>query len=123
MKTIALVDDQDGIRDMIQRALEMRGYSVIPAKDGAEGLDCIRNHEPDLVITDLEMPEKSGLEMLREAGDLAPIAILMTGKILGEDEDILSGFDDLRKKIPMFFKKPLHLTTFLGIVDSIFAGK
>ena len=65
---ILLVDDDETVRDMIQKVLEHEGWAVVPAKNGAEGLKVARERKYDfsLVIADLVMPVMSGREMVRE---------------------------------------------------------
>src|ERR1043166_4457719 len=65
---ILLVDDDETVRDMIQKVLEHEGWSVVPAANGAAGLEGARDREYDfsLVIADLVMPVMSGREMVRE---------------------------------------------------------
>jgi CheY-like chemotaxis protein len=65
-RPIALVvDDDAGIRRLLRESLEERGYSVIEAADGEEALACAATREIRLVITDLAMPEKDGLETIQ----------------------------------------------------------
>ena len=66
-KTILSVDDSKSIRDMIGFTLEPRGYSVIGAGDGVEGLAQLAAHKVSLVVCDLNMPNMNGIEMVREA--------------------------------------------------------
>jgi len=64
MSRILVVDDEEGIRTSIRRVLELDGYEVTLAADGDEGELRFRENHPDLVITDIVMPGKNGLEML-----------------------------------------------------------
>jgi DNA-binding response OmpR family regulator len=66
MARILVIDDSRTIRAMARQTLEREGYQVLLAENGRIGID-IHRHEPcDLVITDLIMPEKEGLETIRE---------------------------------------------------------
>lgn len=67
MIRVVLVDDQTLIRHGIRSLLELAGDIVIAAEagDGEEGLACIRQHRPDVVLLDARMPKKSGLDVLR----------------------------------------------------------
>jgi CheY-like chemotaxis protein len=67
-----VIDDDDLVRDTIVRILERKGYQVLVAGDGARGLQIFRSERPDLVITDIIMPEKEGLETIREIRDEWP---------------------------------------------------
>jgi len=66
-ETILLVEDDVGVRTMVQTVLEGHGYRVLIATNGVEGLETFRNHaaEIDLVISDIFMPQMSGEEMYR----------------------------------------------------------
>src|SRR5437868_15503062 len=66
MKKILVIDDDALVRDTIVRILERKGYAVLVAADGVRGLHMFRSEQPDLVITDIIMPEKEGLETIRE---------------------------------------------------------
>jgi DNA-binding response OmpR family regulator len=83
MATILLVDDDDGVRTFVRRALEIDGHAVHEATDGAEGLGLLRGpaQDTDLVLSDIVMPVMDGialaLNVARERPDL-PV-MLMTG--------------------------------------------
>jgi DNA-binding response OmpR family regulator len=63
---ILVIDDEDQPRQMLQQALERAGYEVITARDGNEGIRRFRVAPTDVVITDILMPEKEGLETIRD---------------------------------------------------------
>jgi len=66
MPLILLVDDDDQFRDMVQAMLERLNHTVVIARNGNEALTCFCQQTPDLVITDLIMPDKEGLQTIRE---------------------------------------------------------
>lgn len=72
MTHILLVDDDESFRPMIAEALGRFGFEVVTAVNGREALKRFGERRPDLVITDLIMPEKEGLETIREMRLLAP---------------------------------------------------
>ena len=93
MIRIVLVDDQTLVRSGIRSLLELAGDVTIVAEasDGEEGLAVIRRERPDVVLLDIRMPKKSGLDLLREmhaAGDLPPTILLTT---FDDDEALLDG--------------------------------
>ncbi len=63
---ILLVEDDAGTRGMLKQMLERAGYDITEARDGEEGLRLYRQAPPDLIITDILMPEKEGLGLIRE---------------------------------------------------------
>ncbi len=64
-KTILVVDDSLTVRKATSRILKLSGYNVLTAKDGKEGFEMFSSNDPDLVITDVEMPRMDGFELLR----------------------------------------------------------
>lgn len=65
-KTVLFVDDEPATRVAIYRMLSLRFKQVWLAEDGQEGLALFKEHHPDLVITDIEMPKLNGLRLLEE---------------------------------------------------------
>jgi CheY-like chemotaxis protein len=66
MAHILIIDDDPPTRRMLRQALEREGYGVIEARDGHEGLQYYRATPTDLIITDILMPDKEGLETIME---------------------------------------------------------
>jgi len=104
--TILVIDDEKNIRTGLGAALEMDGYDVVLAADGAEGLEIALHSAIDLVITDLRMPGVSGEEVLRRVTTETPgiPVIVLTGHGTVENavEAMRSGAYD-------FLTKPLDL--------------
>jgi CheY-like chemotaxis protein len=65
-KRILLVDDDDEFRKMLHLMLTQSGYDVVEARNGTEALTLLDRLPPDVVLTDLVMPEREGLEIIRE---------------------------------------------------------
>lgn len=94
-RLIALIDDSELVHMHTAPVLTQAGYDVISAKDGIEGLRIIRSKKPDLVISDIEMPDKNGYELCREIKDdveLRSIPVMICSA-LGEAADLQKGFD------------------------------
>ena len=70
MSKLLIVDDERSIRSALRDILEYEGYTVDEARDGDEGLECIRQHNYDVVLCDIRMPKMDGLEMLFKAKEL-----------------------------------------------------
>lgn len=66
MKTILVVDDMKTQLDLMNNYLDEAGYKVFTASDAGEALNKVNQHQPDVIITDLVMPEMSGLEFCRK---------------------------------------------------------
>lgn len=67
MAVVLVIDDNDGLRAVVRLALEADGHRVVEAGDGREGLALLARHRPEVMITDILMPTKEGLETIREA--------------------------------------------------------
>jgi len=79
---ILLVDDEEEFTNSLAQRLETRGFDVHTAYNGDDALTRVRDHEVDVVILDVLMPGKSGVETLREIKQLKPITevIMLTGQ-------------------------------------------
>ncbi|RMH69506.1 MAG: sigma-54-dependent Fis family transcriptional regulator [Gemmatimonadetes bacterium] len=94
MNRILIVEDKEGMRHMLEHVLKDEGFSVISATNGEEGIARVENEKFDLVLTDLKMPRKSGLDVLRavkETDSRTPV-ILMTA--FGTVEDAVEAMKD-----------------------------
>jgi DNA-binding response OmpR family regulator len=89
MPTILIIDDDALVRDTIVRVLRRKGYQTLVAPDGLRGLSVLRAEQPDLVITDIIMPDKEGLETIRdirkERPDLPILAVSGGGRLGNTD--------------------------------------
>jgi two-component system KDP operon response regulator KdpE len=74
---ILVVDDEPQIRRVLRTSLATRGYEVRVAADGESALDTFRDWPPDLVITDLSMPEMDGIELCRRLRQLSQLPIIV----------------------------------------------
>lgn len=72
MASVLIIDDDEDVRAVLRRALEGAGYDVTEAADGKEGLREFRRSPADVIIVDIFMPEKEGLETILEIRELAP---------------------------------------------------
>jgi DNA-binding response OmpR family regulator len=119
MSKILVLDDEPSILLMIKKMLEKAGYEVIIASNGKEGMRLFDSEKPDMVITDIIMPEKEGLETIFELRrmhpDLKIIAISGGGRI--SPDGYLPGAKLLGAN--MVFQKPLVQKEFLAAVASL----
>ncbi len=111
-KKLLIVDDEPIIRDLCARAL--KGFTILQANDGQEALELLRQHEVDVVLTDVMMPRLNGLDLLRQIKEETPdqIVILMTGYT--EKEVILQA---LKAGADEFISKPLNLLQLRTTID------
>ena len=106
-KRILLVDDDNEIIESMRLALESRGYTILVARDGNQGLSMAEKEDPDLVILDMMMPKRSGflvLEKLRRTRPV-PLRVIMITANEGSRHKAYAemlGVDDyIRKPFPM----------------------
>ena len=99
---ILVVDDDQAVRDSLQRSLQYNGYQVTTVEDGLQALAQLATHRPDAVIMDVMMPRLDGLEatrMLRAAGNDVPILVLTARDAVNDRIDGLdAGGDDYLTK-------------------------
>ncbi|MBI4115344.1 MAG: response regulator [Candidatus Omnitrophica bacterium] len=67
MPKLLVIDDEPAILDMIKGHFEVRGYKVVTAGDGSEGLEAVKSEKPDLILLDLKMKKMDGDEFIRRA--------------------------------------------------------
>ncbi|WP_410618542.1 response regulator transcription factor [Amycolatopsis sp. cmx-8-4] len=87
---VLVVDDDETVRDVVRRYLEVAGFTVDMAGDGAEGLAKFAAHEPDLVVLDVMMPGINGLEVCKRLRQVSQVPIVML-TALGEEENRIAG--------------------------------
>lgn len=102
-KKILIVEDSEDTRDFMKLLLESYGYEVIEAADGIEALDKFKNHQPDLILMDISLPNVGGLTVtkafreLDTTGKLPIIAVTGFGKYYYQ-QAIEAGCNDLISK-------------------------
>ena len=104
MAKILLVEDNELNRDMLSRRLTRRGYTVVVAEDGEQGLDLVRSERPDLVLMDMSLPGIDGWEATRRLRADPAIAgvrvIALTAHAMAGDREraLEAGCDDYATK-------------------------
>jgi DNA-binding response OmpR family regulator len=93
--TVLVVDDDPVILKLLEVNFEMEGFTVIVAHDGEEGIEVARRDAPDLIVSDIMMPKKSGLELVTELKgdpDTSDIPIILLSA-KAQNADVRSGLD------------------------------
>ena len=118
MAKILLVEDNEMNRDMLSRRLERKGYAVVCALDGQEGVAKAKSEQPDLVLMDMSLPVLSGWEATQQLkADPAtrgiPV-IALTAHAMAEDEKKarVAGCDD-------YDTKPIEMERLLGKIQKL----
>ena len=118
-RKVLVIDDSDIIRDIATQHLEAAGYVVREACNGLDGLFLIKNEPFDIIITDIIMPEKEGIETLVEVRDMFPAMPIIA----------MSGVNDVYLKVALklganaVLKKPFSGAELLQAVDRAFGTK
>ena len=88
MAKVLVIDDEEGIRNLLDTLLNRKGYDVILADSGQKGLEVFRRARPDVVVLDLKMPGMDGLTVLQQIRHLNPTqpVIILTGAGTPESE-------------------------------------
>ena len=115
-KKILVVDDSDDTRDMMAKLLELEAFNVVTAEDGRAGLSAAEMEQPDLIITDINMPNLNGIEMIkriREEGGLGEVPIIVMSAYGRRmiDDALEAGADG-------FVEKPIDFDKFLTAIRS-----
>lgn len=100
--TILIVDDEKDIRKTLSLYLEMDGYKTITASGAREAIQLIQGEVVDFIISDVQMPDGDGIELLthiRKTNPVIPVIVLVTGQTqLTKEEAIKLGANDLLMK-------------------------
>jgi len=116
-KRVLLVDDDNEIVESMRAVLESRGYGVLVARDGNQGLIMAEKDEPDLVVLDMMMPKRSGflvLERLRRSRPV-PVKVIMITANEGSRHKAYAemlGVDD-------YIRKPFAMDRLLASIDRL----
>jgi CheY-like chemotaxis protein len=122
MKTILIIDDDEAVLGLFSQFLEAKDYAVLQAADGREGLRLFDTDPPDLVITDIMMPEMDGLEILQNLRKTSPDlpVIAISGGMRNATINFLphaKTFGACR-----VFEKPVALSDLLQAVEELLGG-
>jgi CheY-like chemotaxis protein len=118
MATILLVEDNEMNWDMLSRRLVRKGYQVVVATDGRQGLDKARSEAPDLILMDMSLPVLDGWEATRQLKATAetrniPIIALTAHAMPGDrDQALAAGCDD-------YDSKPIEFDRLLGKIKDL----
>jgi two-component system, cell cycle response regulator DivK len=118
MTKVLLVEDNEMNRDMLSRRLMRRGFEVIFAMDGKEGVDTARREKPDIILMDLSLPVMDGWEATRrvksdDATRSVPVIGLTARAMVGDREKAMeAGCDD-------YDTKPVELDRLIGKIERL----
>ncbi|HZU12442.1 MAG TPA: response regulator [Chloroflexota bacterium] len=122
MAKILIVEDNEMNRDMLSRRLQRKGYDVVIAVDGGEGMAMARSAAPDLILMDMSLPVVDGWEATRQLKadtetSKIPVIALTAHAMAGDREKAMSaGCDD-------YDTKPIELPRLLSKIETLLDGK
>lgn len=123
MQKILVIDDEPHILLMLKKMLERHDFEIEMATNGAEGLSLFKLSTPDLVITDIIMPEMEGLETIREMKRIKPdlkiIAMSGGGKVSADSYLKIAGIFGASKSLA----KPFTMNEMLLAVQDLITGE
>ncbi len=115
MSTILIVDDEPGIRTVLTDILEDEEYHVLSAADGLEGLDILKNETIDMVILDVWLPHKGGIDVLKEIKELYPDLEVI---VISGHANIDMAVKAVKNGAFDFLEKPLSLDKVINLVHN-----
>ena len=114
MKCLLIVDDETGIVEEIKSFLEEEGFEVHTADTGKEGIDCVTQIKPDIMVLDMKLPDMSGLNVLKVSKEVSPATkvIVNTGYV---DQNLID--EAARLGRDAFLQKPFDLEKLKKEID------
>ena len=115
-KTVLVVEDNDLNMKLFCDLLEAHEYKTLQTRDGTQVLDIVREHQPDLILMDIQLPEVSGLDVTKwlkadEELKHIPVVAITAFAMKGDEEKIRSGGCEA------YIAKPITVTKFLETVQ------
>ena len=120
-KTVLVVEDNELNMKLFHDLLEVQGYNIVQTNDGRDALELARQHRPDLILMDIQLPEISGLDITRsiKADDelsTIPVIAVTAFAMKGDEERIRNGGCEA------YIAKPISVVSFLETVDRFLAA-
>ena len=116
MSVILIVEDNEKNMKLVRDVLQFKGYTTLEAMTGGEGVRLAKEHKPDVVLMDIQLPDIDGitaLAQIREYPELQRIPVIAVSASVMPDEQqriVASGFD-------AYVTKPINVKDFLGVVE------
>jgi two-component system cell cycle response regulator DivK len=114
-KTVLIVEDNELNMKLFHDLLEAHGYRTVETRNGVEAIDLARQHRPDLILMDIQLPEISGLEVTKRLkGDpelkAIPVVAVTAFAMRGDEERILEG------GCQAYLSKPISIAKFIETI-------
>jgi len=119
VKKILIADDEPDILEILQFNLEAEGYNVVTAKNGVEAIEKAKKIKPDLIILDIMMPLKNGIETCRQLRSMSEFENTLITFLTAISDD-LTEVQGLETGADDFIKKPIKPAVLVSKVNSLF---
>src|SRR5437764_7146810 len=113
--TVLVVDDEPMLRNLLSRLLRMEGYEGLEAEDGQAALDVVSREKPDLVLLDVRMPARDGLDVLGDLRKTSDIPVILVSALAEEADRVIGlkmGADD-------YVTKPFSAAELSARIESV----
>ncbi|MEE4239211.1 MAG: response regulator [Anderseniella sp.] len=122
VKTVLIVEDNELNMKLFNDLLEAHGYRVLQTREGLSALDIARQHKPDLILMDIQLPEVSGIEVtkwLKEDDELRsiPVVAVTAFAMKGDEQKIREGGCEA------YISKPISVASFMSTINGFFEVK
>jgi len=121
-KKILIIDDEAYIRRVLELKLKNRGYHVLTAVNGEEGLAAIEDQQPDVVVTDLMMPKLDGKALCEKTNPIKKkrpfLTVIVTARINPEERDWIAQMTDT-----LFMEKPFSPNKIVDAIETYLEGR
>lgn len=107
---VLIIEDDENARKQLSKFVQKEGFEVLTASDGKEGIETFKKENPDIIITDLKMPNIDGMEVIYTVKRLAPNVQVILLTAFGEINDAITA---IREGVLDYLKKPLDIDELL----------
>jgi len=114
-RQVLVVDDEPMLRNLLSRLLRMEGYEVLEAEDGQKAIEIVRANEPDLVLLDVMLPARDGLDVLGDLRRTSNVPVILVSA-LGEEADRVLG---LKMGADDYVVKPFSAAELSARIESV----
>lgn len=114
-RQVLVVDDEPMLRNLLSRLLRMEGYEVLEAEDGASALEAVATRKPDLVLLDVMLPVRDGLDVLGDLRRTSDVPVILVSA-LGEEADRVLG---LKMGADDYVVKPFSAAELSARIESV----
>jgi CheY-like chemotaxis protein len=121
MKKAVVVDDEELNRNVVSRMLSVLGYECYTAQNGEQGAEAVKEHNPDLVVTDLMMPVKDGIYVVEQAKAYNPDipVIIASGQDLQAEDSRQEKIKQAEEAGVYFLQKPFGFSDLQKAIEAV----